>query len=64
MSLLEQDCMRKGRVNNTLPKLKTDLEFEFRSNKKYEVEAIIDSVVYGQQADGSDQIPGLDYFVL
>ncbi len=37
-------------------------EFEARDNKEYEVEVIIDSVVYGQQAN--DQMPGLYYLVL
>ncbi len=37
------------------------LEFETRGNKEYEIEAIIDNAVYGQQAN--DQIPGLYYLV-
>ncbi len=47
MSLLEQNTTRKGRVDNkALPKPEKNLEFEARDNKKYEVEAIIDSTVY------------------
>ncbi len=61
MSLLEQDTTRKRRVNSkALPKPKK--EFEARDNKEYEFKAIIDSVVYGQQAN--DQMPGLYYLVL
>ncbi len=39
--------MRNERVENTLPESEKDLEFEAGNNKKYEVEVIIDSVVYG-----------------
>ncbi len=38
-------------------------EFEARDDKEYEVKAIIDSAVYGQQANNS-QMPGLYYLVL
>ncbi len=49
VSLLEQDTTRKGRVDNkALPKKEKELEFEAGGNKEYEVEAIIDSAVYGQ----------------
>ncbi len=40
--------MRKGQVDNTLPEAEKDLEFEAKSNKQYEFEAIINSAVYGQ----------------
>ncbi len=60
MSLLEQDTIKKGRVDKALPEL--EKEFEAGNNKEYEVEAIIDSAVYGQQAN--DQMPGLYYLVL
>ena len=63
MSLLEQDTIRKKQIDKALPKLEKNLKFEAKSNKKYEIEVIIDSVVYGQQANDSDQIPGLYYFV-
>ncbi len=59
MSLLEQDITRKGRVDKALPE--PEKEFEAGDNRKYEVEAIIDSTVYDQQAN--DQIPGLYYLV-
>ncbi len=48
VSLLKQDTIRKRRVNNALQELEKDLEFEAENNKKYEVKAIIDNVVYGQ----------------
>ncbi len=48
--------------SNTLPKPEKELEFEAGGNKEYEVEAIINSVVYGQQAN--NQMPGLYYLVL
>ncbi len=59
VSLLEQDTTRKGRVDKTLPE--PEKEFEAGDNKEYEVEAIIDSAVYGQQAN--DQMPGLYYLL-
>ncbi len=62
MSLLEQDTTRKGRVDKALPEPEKEFEFEAGDNKEYEVEAIIDSAVYAQQAN--DQIPGLYYLVL
>ncbi len=59
--LLEQDTTRKGRVDKALPEPEKKFEFEVGDNKEYEIEAIIDSAVYGQQAN--DQIPGLYYLV-
>ncbi len=47
MSLLEQDITRKEQVDKPLLEPKKDLEFEAESNKEYEVEAIINSAVYG-----------------
>ncbi len=61
VSLLEQDTTRKGRVDRALPEPEKEVEFEAGDNKEYEVEAIIDSAVYGQQAN--DQMPGLYYLV-
>ncbi len=60
MSLLEQDTTRKGRVDKALPE--PEKEFEAGDNKEYEVKAIIDSVVYDQQAN--DKMPGFYYLVL
>ncbi len=47
MSLLEQNTTRKRRVDKALPELEKEFEFEVEDNKKYEVEAIIDTAVYG-----------------
>ncbi len=61
MSLLEQDTTRKRRVNKELPE--PEREFEAGdNNKEYEVEAIIDSAVYGKEAN--NQMPSLYYLVL
>ncbi len=61
MSLLEQDTTRKEQVDKALPEPEKAFEFEAGDNKEYEVEAIIDSAVYGQQTN--DQMPGLYYLV-
>ncbi len=47
MSLLEQDTTRKGQVDKALPESEKMYEFEAGDNKEYEIEAIIDSAVYG-----------------
>ncbi len=62
MSLLEQDTTKKGRVDKALPEPEKEVEFEVGDNKEYEFEAIIDSAMYGQQAN--DQMPGLYYLLL
>ncbi len=62
VSLLEQDITRRERVDKALPEPEKDLEFEAGGDKEYEVEAIIESIVYGQQTN--DQMPGLYYLVL
>ncbi len=64
MSLLKQDITRKKQVDNALSEPKKELEFKDGENKEYEVEAIIDSVLYGQQANDSNQMPGLYYLIL
>ncbi len=51
-------------MDKALLEPKKDLTFDARGNKEYEIEAIIDSVVYGQQANNSNQMPGLYYLVL
>ena len=56
--------MRKKRVNKALPEPEKDLEFETKGNKEYGVKAIINSVVYSQQANNSNQMLGLYYLVL
>ncbi len=43
--------------SKALPEPEKELEFDAGGNKEYEVEAIIDSAVYGQKAN--DQMPGL-----
>ncbi len=48
MLLLEQDITKKWQVDKALPEPEKEFEFEAGDNKKYEVEAIIDSTVYGQ----------------
>ncbi len=47
MSLLEQDTIRKKRVDKALPEPEKHMEFKARGNKEYKVETIIDSTVYG-----------------
>ena len=47
VSLLEQDTTRKGQVDNKAL-LQPEKEFEAGDDKKYEVEIIIDSAIYGQ----------------
>ena len=58
MSLLKQNIIRKGLMNNfaKVP------EFELDNDKKYKVEAIQDSAIYVKKADG--HLPGLYYLVL
>ena len=64
VSLLEQDTTRKGQVDNkALPKPKKELEFKAKNNKEYEFQVIIDSKVYGPQAN-NNQMPDLYYLVL
>ncbi len=43
--------MKKGRVDKALPEPEKDVKFEVRDNKEYEVKAIINSAVYGQQVN-------------
>ena len=62
MSLLEQDITKMRQVNNKVL-TKPEKEFEARDEKEYEVETIIDIVVYGQLAN-SNQMPGFYYLVL
>ncbi len=53
MSLLEQNITRKERVNKALSGPVKNVEFKAGSNKEYEVETIIDSAIYGQQANSN-----------
>ncbi len=50
-------------MDKALPEPEKDVEFGTEGSKKYEVKAIIDSAVYGQQAN-RDQMSGLYYLVL
>ena len=52
MSLLEQNTTKKGQVDNKAL-LKPEKEFEAGDDKEYEVETIIDSAVYSQQANNN-----------
>ena len=59
--MLEQDTMKKGRVNNT----KLDFEFEAGNDKdkEYEVDGIRDSAVYAKES-ATKKLPRLYYLVL
>ena len=47
-----------------MPESKKDLEFEAGVNKEYKVKPIMNSAVYGKQANDSDQMLDSYYFVL
>ena len=64
VSLLEKDTTRKKRGDKALPKPKKELEYEAGNNKEYTVKPIINNVVYGQQENNSNQMPGFYYFIL
>ena len=55
MSLLKQDTTKKGQ-EFSVPEFEPD-----NNDKKYEVEAIRDSVVYAKEAEG--HLPGLYYLI-
>ena len=58
MSLLEQDTIRKGRVDEKT----SQLVFKDDKGEEYKVEAIRDSVVYARES-GSGHFPGLYYLI-
>ena len=58
VSLLEQNTIKKGQMNNT----QLDFEFKAGNGKEYKVDGIQDSVVYARELAG--QLPGLYYLVL
>ena len=64
VSLLKQDTTKKRQINKTLSEPKKELKFKTQGNKEYEIKAIIDSAVYGQKINNSNQMPGLYYLVL
>ncbi len=47
--MLKQDITKKKWVNDTL--LEPKKKFEARNNKEYEVKTIIDSAIYGKEAN-------------
>ena len=54
ISLLEQDITKKEQVDNkALPEPEKDLKFGARGDKDYEIKAIINSTMYGQQANNN-----------
>ena len=59
VSLLEQDTIRKQRVDKWL----AELELEAGDSKEYKIEAIWDSAVYASKSE-SGQLPGLYYLVV
>ncbi len=59
MSLLEQDTIRKGRVNELV---ELELELVAGEHEEYEMEAIRDSAVYANEEEGG-QLPELYYLV-
>ena len=59
MSLLEQDNIKKGRVDENV----TEFDFEAGNNKKYQVEAIWDSVVYTNKLERGHLL-GLYYLIV
>ncbi len=60
---MEQDIIRKRQVDKALLELEKHVEFEAGGNKEYKIEAIINSAVYGQQAN-SNQMSSLYYLLL
>ena len=64
MSLLEQNITKKRQMDNkALQEPEKNMELEVRNDKEYKFEAIIDSVVYGQQTN-NNQMSGLYYLIL
>ena len=59
LSLLEQNTIKKGQVNDT----QLDFEFEAGNNKDYEVDGIWDSAVYAKEL-ATGKLPELYYLVL
>ena len=64
VSLLEQDIIRKKRINNQANQalLVSKREFEAKNNKKYKIEAIINDIIYGHKA--KNYLLGIYYLVL
>ncbi len=60
MSLLEQETIRKGRVDETTSRLQFENDGD---GEEYEVEAIRDNMVYTKELDSGHHLPGLYYLV-
>ena len=60
MSLLEQNTTRKEWINELFPE--PEPKFDAVNNKEYEVEAIINSVVYAKEAER--YLPSLYYLIV
>ena len=64
MSLLEQDTIKKRRVDNkALPEPEKKVEFEAKSNKKYKTKTIINSAGTVNRQTAT-KCSGLYYFIL
>ena len=50
-----------NQANQALSELEKNLKIAAKNNKKYEIKEIIDSIMYGQQANNI--IPGLYYLI-
>ncbi len=61
MSLLEQNIMKSKQVNQSFLS-ESKRKFKARDNKKYEIETIVNSVVYSYKVE--NQLPNLYYLVL
>ena len=48
MLSLEQNTTKKNQVGNTLLEPQKSWKFEVGDKKKYKIEAIIDSIIYGK----------------
>ena len=59
MLLWEQNTIKKERINELFPE--SEPKFDTGNNKKYKVEAIINSAIYIKKAKG--YLPGLYYLV-
>ena len=58
--MLKHDTKKKGQVNNILSE--SEKKFKTKDNKEYEVKTIINSVIYGKEAN--NQMLSFYYLVL
>lgn len=61
ISLLEQNIIRKGQVNQNNAILEPENKFEAETSKKYEVTFIINGIIYRKRAE--NQFPHINYLV-